>query len=224
MPLRGPSCPFVDIFFLPGPSRISLPTPGGPLPSLLQPLSAPSWSFVPLRGNLFFFLALRESRCRPLADPSPSLLQPLRGPSCPFVDIFFLPGPSRISLPTPGGSLPSLLQPLRGPSCPFVDIFFLPGPSRISLPTPGGSLPSLLQPLRVPSWSFVPLRGHLFSSWPFANLVADPWRIPLEPPPTPSCPFVVLRAPSWTSFSTPVTILLRSLRGLLLSQTLWGAW
>ena len=38
-----------------------------------------------------------------------------------------------------------------------------------------------------------------FPSWPFADPVPDPRRIPLESPPTPSCPFADLRAPSWTS-------------------------
>ena len=37
-----------------------------------------------------------------------------------------------------------------------------------------------------------------FPSWPFADPVPDPRRIPLESPPTPSCPFADLRAPSWT--------------------------
>ena len=40
-------CPFWDNLI---PFWIPFPTLGGPLLSLLQPLSGPSWSFVPLRG------------------------------------------------------------------------------------------------------------------------------------------------------------------------------
>ena len=60
---------------------------------------------------------------------------------------------------------------------------FLRGPSR----TPFESLPA--------PWS------------PFADPLPDLWRIPLEPPPTPSWPFAVLRGPSWISFCLFVEIL-----------------
>ena len=50
---------------------------------------------------------------------------------------------------------------------------------------------------RVKHRSFSALGGSLFP-------LSDLWRIPLEPSPTPSCPFVVLRAPSWISFFEPL--------------------
>ena len=70
-------------------------------------------------------------------------------------------------------------------------------------PTFGGSLLSLLQPLSGPSLFFVALRGYVFAFSPFVNIffpLPDPWRTPIEPPPTPSRPFAVLRGPSWISF------------------------
>ena len=151
-----------------------------------------------------------------------------------FPPLVVLRRPSRTPFPTFGGSLSSLLQRLRGPSWKsfslFLEILF-------PFPTFGGSLSSLLQPLSGPSWSFVDnsfslraLRGS--PSWisfslsvflrgpsrtpfesfptpwsPFADPLPDLWRVPLEPPPTPSWPFAVLRGPSWKPFSLFLEIL-----------------
>ena len=62
--------------------------------------------------------------------------------------------------------------------------------------------PPLIYPsISVHSWFVVPLRGKLFFPFMlFMNPLADPWRIPLKPFPTPSWPFVVLRVSSWISF------------------------
>ena len=78
-PLTDTLAPFVEIFS-------PFPTLGGSLLSLLQPLSGPSSSFVPLRGYLFSFVVV---------DPLRGFLFPLS---------FFLRGPSRTpfeSFPTP---------------------------------------------------------------------------------------------------------------------------
>ena len=96
--------------------------------------------------------------------------------------------------------------PLRRSSWPFVDIFLPFRPSWISsspYPTFGGPLSIPLQPLRAPSSFFVSLRGNLFAFSPFVDIffpLSDLRRPPLDPPPTPSWPFVVLRGPSWISF------------------------
>ncbi len=94
-------------------------------------------------------------------------------------------------------------------------------PSRISsspFPTLGEPLSIYPRRLSAPSSFFVPLRGYLFafSFSPFAEIfcpLPDPWRTPLDLPPMPSCPFAVLRAPSWISFC------LFALRGNLLPPT-----
>ena len=72
------------------------------------------------------------------------------------------------------GPLSSLFQPLKVPS-------------RTPFPTFGGSLLSLLQPLRGPSWISFCLFVEILSP------LGAPRRIPLEPSPTPSWPFGVLR-------------------------------
>ena len=56
--------------------------------------------------------------------------------------------------------------------------------------------------------SFSAFGGNLFC-------LPDPWRTPLNPPPTPSWPFVVLSGPSWTCFC----LCLFALRGYLLPPT-----
>ena len=59
----------------------------------------------------------------------------------------------------------------------------------------------LRRPSRTPFESFP-------TPWSsFADPLPDLWRIPLEPPPTPSWPFAVLRGPSWISFCLFVEIL-----------------
>ena len=79
--------------------------------------------------------------------------------------------------------------------CAFVEnLSVLRGPSRI----PFESFPTPWDPFADSSFcslnrSFSALGGNLFS---LPNL----WPIPLELSPTPSWPFVVLRAPSWISF------------------------
>ena len=86
------------------------------------------------------------------------------------------------------------------------------------LPVPGS-------PLWIAPVSFVVLRGYRFSlsvflrgpsgtpfesfptPWsPLADPLPDLWQSPLEPPPTPSWPFAVLRGPSWISFCLFVEI------------------
>ena len=165
--------------------------------ALHGPLSSPTPSlrnFVALRGFLF-------GPSRPLADPS----------SWPFVDIFLpFPGnpfsPAR-PLAEPSRAFSNPFVALRRSSWPFVD-FFLPFPGNpFPFPTFGRALSSLLQPLRGPSPFFVALRGFLFAfSWKSFPL-PDLWRIPLEPSPTPSWPFAVLRGPSWISFCLFLEIL-----------------
>ena len=91
---------------------------------------------------------------------------------------------------------------------------------RTPFPTFGGSLSSLLQPLRGPSPSFVALRGYLFAFAfsPFVDIFSplpDPRQPPIDPPPTPSWPFAVLRGPSWTCFC----LCLFALRGYFLPPT-----
>ena len=101
-----------------------------------------------------------------------------------------------------------LAGPSRASSNPFVEIFFpFPGnpfsPAR-RLAGPSRASSNAFVALRRSSWSFVdiflPFRGNLFP-------LPDLWRIPLEPPPTPSWPFAVLRGPSWKSFSLFLEIL-----------------
>ena len=160
----------------------------GPLSSLFQPLGVsrafptPSWPFAVLRG--------------------PSWISPFPGP-------FFGDGGSL-------SSLSSLLQPLRGPSPFFVALrgYLFAFSWKSFLP-----LAALADPSRASSNPFVALRR---SSWPFVDIflpfpgigrllilspLGGPWRIPLEPPPTPSWPFAVLRGPSWISFCLFVEIL-----------------
>ena len=80
-------------------------------------------------------------------------------------------------------------------------------------PTFGNPLSIPRQPLSGPSPFFVPLRGNLFAFSPFVGILPplpDLRQTPPVPPPTPSRPFVVLRAPSWKSlfaFSPLVGIL-----------------
>ena len=79
--------------------------------------------------------------------------------------------------------------------CAFVEnLSVLRGPSW----TPFESFPTPWNPFADSSFCplyrcFSALGGNLFS-------LPDLWRIPLEPSPTPSWPFVVLRGPSWISF------------------------
>ena len=102
--LRRSSWPFVEIFLpFPGNPFSPCPTFGGSLSSLLQPLSGPSWKFVPLRGYLF---------------PSWSFVDPLRGflffvvsirgSSCPFVDPFVDNRDNVPSLQAAPGTFPHL--------------------------------------------------------------------------------------------------------------------
>ena len=169
-------------------TRFPLPDPcAPPLCSIFrQPLSGPlPCPFVPLRGYLLSFL--------PLHAPLSSLFQPLRVPS--WITLFpfsrRLRGyllPLTRPLAPPALDLPG--QPLSGPSC-----FVLRAPSW----NPYGPFPSwitllpscpfthpfrgfLFQPLRVPSWI------TLFPFSPFVDIffpLPDPWRPPLDLPPTP---------------------------------------
>ena len=106
------------------------------------------------------------------------------------------------------------LESLRGLIFYLLDRYFSSFLEIFSpFPTFGGSLLSLLQPLSGPSLFFVALRGYVFAFSPFVNIffpLPDPWRTPIEPPPTPSWPFAVLRGPSWICFC------LFALRGYLL--------
>ena len=88
-PSLAPPSPYFKV-----PSRTPLPTFGGSLLSLLQPLSAPSPFFVPLGGNLFafspivdIFFPLPDLRRPPLEPPANPFVA-LRRTSCPLVDIF----------------------------------------------------------------------------------------------------------------------------------------
>ena len=165
------------------------PTLGGPLSSLLQPLSGPSRSFVPLGGYLFAF-------------------------SCsswiPFVDIFFPFLPFLVAL---HGLLSSLFQSLGVPlpinlfafSCPLADPSRASSNPLVALRRSSCPLVDIFLPFRAlrgsPSWiSFSP---SCLSSWPFTDSFRvfsnpleslcrliflpfrAPWRIPLEPSPTP---------------------------------------
>ena len=158
------------------PLTAPFPTLGGSLSSPRQPLRGPLPFFVPLRGNLFAFsplVGILPPPTRPSANPS-------RAPANPFVA-------------------------LCRPSCPFVEIFLPFRPSWTSsppYPTLGEPLSIPRQPLSGPLPFFVPLRGNLFAFFlpAFDGPLPDPRRPPLEPPPTPSRPFAVLRAPSWKSF------------------------
>ena len=208
---------FVDIFsplaVLRRPSRTPFRVFSNPLEFLRGPPSRPladpsrasSNAFVALRGNLFAFSWKSFPPSRPLADPSrgsSNAFVALRRSSWPFVEIF-LPFPGNLFPPSrpsanPYRSISNPLVALRGPSCPFVDIFCLSLEIFSPCPTLGGSLSSLLQPLRGPSW----ISFYLFVE--ILSPLGDLWRIPLEPPPTPSWPFAVLRgnlfAFSWKSF------------------------
>ena len=194
VPLRGPSWPFVEIF-LP-----FLPAFDGLLPDLRQtPPAPPANPFAPLcRSSWPFVEIFLPFSFPPLTAPFPTLggslsspRQPLRGPSPFFVAlrgnlfVFFLPAFD--------GPLPDLrrppLDPPPTPSCPFPwKSFCLSSPPLTApFPTLGGSLSSPRQPLRAPSPFFVPLRGNLFAFFlpAFDGPLPDPWRIPIEPPPTP---------------------------------------
>ena len=154
-------------------------------------------------------------------------LESLRGPPCP----------------TFGGSFLSLLQPLRGPSpffvalrgylyCLFVEILSPLGDLwRIPLePPPTPSWP-FTDPFGVFSNPFVALHGPLWSLFqplgvPSRTPLPDLWRILLEPSPTPSWPFAVLRGPSWISFCLFVEILspLSDLWRILLEPSPTPSW
>ena len=195
-PLRVPSwitlfpfSPFVDIFF-------PLPDPWRPLWIFRQPLSGPLPSFVPLRGYVFCpscpsrtpfdpWLRLPLEPGEPLRASNPFVA--LSGPSWPFVDIFLLCpswtlfpfSPFVRPLADPSGSSANPLVALCRSSCPFVDMFLPVDIPFLPLHAP---LSSLFQPLRVPSWI------TLFPFSPFVDIffpLPDPWRPPLEPPPTP---------------------------------------
>ena len=181
-----------------------------------------SFRLFALRGN-------PPPPSRPSANPSGSPSNPLvalRRSSYPFVEIFLPFRPSWTSsppFPTFGKPLstsrrtplrdPPPFQPLRTPSPFFVPLrgkVFSPfRPSWTSsppYPTLGEPLSTPRQPLRGPSPFFVPLRGKVFSpfrpSWESSPPTPSrPLANPSRPPrPTPSCPFAVLRAPSWKSF------------------------
>ena len=115
--LRGPSwisfCLFVEIFS-------PLPTFGGSLSSLLQPLRGPLPFFVVLRGYLFVFSWKSFLPSQPLADPSRAFSNPfvaLCRSSWPFVDIFLPFRGNLFSLPILW-RIPLELSPT--PSWPFV--------------------------------------------------------------------------------------------------------
>ena len=142
--------------------------------SLLQPLSGPSWSFVPLRGYRFSLSVF-------LRGPSRTPFESFPTPWSPFAD----PLPDLWQAPLELSPTPSWpFAVLRGPSwisfCPFLEIFS-------PCPTFGRSFLSLLQPLSGPSWSFVPLRGYLFVLWTgptnSRNCGRRDW-----PPPRPAIP------------------------------------
>ena len=177
------------------PLTAPFPTLGEPLLSPLQRLSGPLPSFVALRGNLFFFRAPFWWIPFPtLGEPLLSPLQRLSGPLPFFValrgNLFFFWRPfwTFVSLADP---LANPLVALRRPFGPSWKSFFLLAP--LALRFLGGPLSSPLQPLSGPSPSFVALRGNLFAfsrpSWTrlveILSPLPDPWRTPLEPPPTP---------------------------------------
>ena len=164
---------FVEIF---------LPFPGNPFSPLgdlwripLGPPPTPSWPFAVLRGPSWISFCLFLEilpPTRPLAGPS-------RASANPFV-----------ALRRSSWSFVDILLPF--PGNPFSPWRPLADPSRAS------SNPFVA--LRRSSWSFVdiflPFPGNPFSP------LGDPWRIPLEPPPTPSWPFVdksflSVRGSSW---------------------------
>ena len=159
-----------------------------------------------------FFVALHGPLSRPLADPSRASSNPLvvlRRSSCPFVDIFF---------PLPlHGPLSSLFQPLGVPSRtplsrPLADPSRASSNALVALRRSSCFVDNSFSPWCLSSWPFTDpfrvfsnplesLRGPLdrYQLLP-GNPPFDLWRIPLVPPPTPSWPFAVLRAPSWISF------------------------
>ena len=169
---------FVEIF---------LPFPGNPFSPLgdlwripLGPPPTPSWPFAVLRGPSWKSFCLFLEILSPLGDLWRIPLGPPPTPSWPFA---VLRGPSWISF--------CLFLEILPPTRP------LAGPSRASA--------NPFVALRRSSWPFVeiflPFPGNPFSP------LGDPWRIPLEPPPTPSWPFAVLRGPSWKSFCLFLEIL-----------------
>ena len=138
----------------------------------------------------------------PLGDPWRTPLEPpptpswpfavLRGPSwksfCLFVS-FMDPFASFVDRPSWKSFLPLAIlgTPSRSPSNPLVAL------CRSSWP-----FVEIFLPFRVLHGSLRVLRGP-----PFVEILSplgDPWRTPVEPPPTPSWPFAVLRGPSWKSF------------------------
>ena len=177
---------------------------GEPLLSPLQRLSGPSPFFVALRGYLFSFGALSLVEIVSLANlgrPLSSPRQPLSGPLPSFValrgNLFAFSRPSWTPWwRTLGGPLSSPLQRLSGPLPSFValrgNLFFSFGPF-VDLRFLGEPLSSPLQRLSGPLPSFVALRGNLFAfsrpSWTrlveILSPLGEPWRTPLEPPPTP---------------------------------------
>ncbi len=107
-------------------------------------------------------------------------------------------------------------QPLRGPSrvlrvpswgesfCLFQWTILSTHLASLACPSRASSNPLValrLNVLRDPSWISFELFLEILSP------LGGPWRIPLEPPPTPSWPFAVLRGPSWISFCLFVEIL-----------------
>ncbi len=147
-PVSGDRQPSVEIF---SPS----PNPGNPLSIHLRRLSAPSWTFVPLRGNLLTPVTI-PLRTPFVEIPSP----PSRFTSEPSVDIFSPFCPSR-TLATPFRSTPNAFVPLRGNLLTPVTIPLGPPSwksfSLFPLPNPGNPLPIHPQRLRAPSWkSFNP--------------------------------------------------------------------
>ena len=102
-------CPFHRYFSALRGNLYPVPTFGGSLLSLLQPLRVPSRTPFPTFGGSLS-----------------SLLQRLRGPSPFFVALrgylFAFSWKSFLPLATSGGSLLSLLQPLSGPSSSFVPL------------------------------------------------------------------------------------------------------
>ena len=119
-------------------------------------------------------------------EPPPTPSWPfavLRGPSWKCFCLFALRGyplPPSQPLANPSRSPTNPLVALCRSSWPFVDFFL---PFRV-----------LRGPLRRPSWI------TLFPLVSFVGPPPDPWQTPLEPPPTPSWPFAVLRGPSWKCF------------------------